>query len=56
MTMSIGNIPKLDPREEHYWIAGPHAGLRLFLRRLDKVAALERETNSFQGALVRSKS
>ncbi len=27
-----------------------------YLRRLDKVAALERETNSFQGALVRSKS
>ena len=26
--------PRLDPREQHYWIAGPRAGLRLFLRRL----------------------
>ncbi len=27
----------LDSHEEHHWIAGPHAGLRLFLRRLEKV-------------------
>jgi pimeloyl-ACP methyl ester carboxylesterase len=27
-------LPKLDPREEHHWIQGPHDGLRLFLRRL----------------------
>jgi hypothetical protein len=26
--------PRLDPSEQHYWIAGPRAGLRLFLRRL----------------------
>ena len=26
--------PRLDPREQHYWIAGSRAGLRLFLRRL----------------------
>ena len=26
--------PRLDPREQHYWIAGPRVGLRLFLRRL----------------------
>jgi pimeloyl-ACP methyl ester carboxylesterase len=26
--------PKLDPREEHYWIPSPVAGLELFLRRL----------------------
>src|SRR5262245_58261256 len=26
--------PRLDLREYHYWIAGPHEGLRLFLRRL----------------------
>jgi pimeloyl-ACP methyl ester carboxylesterase len=25
---------RLDPREEHDWIAGPHRGLRLFLRHL----------------------
>ncbi len=37
MTKHAGDIAKLDPREEHHWIAGPHDGLRLFLRRLDKV-------------------
>jgi pimeloyl-ACP methyl ester carboxylesterase len=26
--------PKLDPREEHFSIPGPHAGLSIFLRRL----------------------
>src|SRR5262249_15097735 len=25
---------KLDPREEHFWIASPHGGLQLFLRHL----------------------
>jgi pimeloyl-ACP methyl ester carboxylesterase len=25
---------RLDPREQHYWIASPRGGLRLFLRRL----------------------
>jgi hypothetical protein len=25
---------KLDAREQHYWISGPHSGLQLFLRHL----------------------
>ena len=41
MTKNAGNIPRLDSREEHHWIAGPHAGLRLFLRRLEKVTDSE---------------
>jgi pimeloyl-ACP methyl ester carboxylesterase len=28
------SIPKLDSREEHFFIPGPHAGLSLFARRL----------------------
>jgi pimeloyl-ACP methyl ester carboxylesterase len=32
--MMTSNIPKLDPREEHFRIPGPHAGLKLFLRYL----------------------
>jgi pimeloyl-ACP methyl ester carboxylesterase len=28
------NIPRLDPREEHFRIPGPHRGLQLFLRCL----------------------
>lgn len=28
------NNPLLDPREEHFRVPGPHAGLHLFLRRL----------------------
>ena len=28
------NFPKLDPREEHFFIPGPHAKLKLFLRYL----------------------
>jgi pimeloyl-ACP methyl ester carboxylesterase len=31
------NVPKLDPREEHFWIAGPCADLKLFLRHLPPV-------------------
>ena len=31
--------PKLDPREQHFRIPGPHRGLQLFLRRLEPVAA-----------------
>ena len=30
----IGSSPKLDPREEHFRIPGPHQGLSLFLRFL----------------------
>src|SRR5580765_5206198 len=29
--------PKLDPREQHFRIPGPHRGLQLFLRRLEPV-------------------
>jgi pimeloyl-ACP methyl ester carboxylesterase len=28
------SAPKLDRREQHYWIASPHPGLQLFLRHL----------------------
>ena len=28
----MSNIPKLDPREEHFFIRGPHPGLKLFIR------------------------
>jgi hypothetical protein len=31
------SIPKLDPREQHHWIASPHPGLQLFLRQLPAV-------------------
>ena len=29
-----GSLPRLDPREEHFCIAGPHKGMSLFLRFL----------------------
>jgi hypothetical protein len=32
--MLKANVPKLDPREEHFWVAGPRPGMQLFLRRL----------------------
>lgn len=32
--MLKANVPKLDPREEHFWVPGPRAGMQLFLRRL----------------------
>jgi pimeloyl-ACP methyl ester carboxylesterase len=32
--MLKANVPKLDPREEHFWVCGPRAGMQLFLRRL----------------------
>ena len=28
------STPKLDPREQHYWIAAPQRGLKIFLRHL----------------------
>ncbi len=31
--MLKANVPKLDPREEYFWVAGPRAGRQLFLRR-----------------------
>jgi pimeloyl-ACP methyl ester carboxylesterase len=35
--MNVIPIPKLDPREQHFHIPGPHQGLQLFLRRLEPV-------------------
>jgi pimeloyl-ACP methyl ester carboxylesterase len=32
------SVCKLDPREEHYWIAAPRNGLQLFLRHLSPAA------------------
>ena len=32
--MAQAGVAKLDPREEHFRIPGPHAGLSLFLRYL----------------------
>src|SRR5262249_7963023 len=32
------SVRKLDPREEHYWIAAPRNGLQLFLRHLSPAA------------------
>jgi pimeloyl-ACP methyl ester carboxylesterase len=34
MPMLQPSVPKLDPREEHYWISSPRSGLQLFLRHL----------------------
>jgi pimeloyl-ACP methyl ester carboxylesterase len=34
LTQDHATAPTLDPCEERHWIAGPHPGLRLFLRRL----------------------
>jgi pimeloyl-ACP methyl ester carboxylesterase len=34
-------MPKLDPREQHFRIPGPHHGLQLFLRRLEPVSPTE---------------
>jgi hypothetical protein len=30
----VSNFPKLDPREEHFRIPGPHPALTLFLRHI----------------------
>ena len=35
--MNLIPTPKLDPREQHFRIPGPHQGLQLFLRRLEPV-------------------
>src|SRR5262249_23236840 len=43
------HMPKLDPREQHYWIASPRAGLQLFLRHLPPAAASERVVRSVPG-------
>jgi pimeloyl-ACP methyl ester carboxylesterase len=39
MLMLQTTAPRLDSREQHYWIAGPRVGLRLFLRRLHSSSA-----------------
>ncbi|HEY2136863.1 MAG TPA: hypothetical protein VGH49_13305, partial [Xanthobacteraceae bacterium] len=36
------NMPKLDAREEHFWIPVPRRGMRLFLRRLAPERSTER--------------
>jgi pimeloyl-ACP methyl ester carboxylesterase len=37
--MLQGSAPKLDPREDHHWIASPRPGLQLFLRHLPPAQA-----------------
>src|SRR5262249_52294557 len=44
------HMPKLDPREQHYWIASPRAGLQLFLRHLPPAAASDRVVLYVHGA------
>jgi pimeloyl-ACP methyl ester carboxylesterase len=46
----VSNIPKLDPREQHFRIPGPHAGLNLFLRYLPAVNSVQRPVLYVHGA------
>jgi pimeloyl-ACP methyl ester carboxylesterase len=46
----MSNIPKLDPREEHFFIPGPHTGLKLFLRYLPAIRSLQRPVLYVHGA------
>jgi pimeloyl-ACP methyl ester carboxylesterase len=46
----MSNIPKLDPREEHFFIPGPHSGLKLFLRYLPAIKSLRRPVLYVHGA------
>jgi pimeloyl-ACP methyl ester carboxylesterase len=46
----MSNIPKLDPREEHFFIRGPHPGLKLFIRYLPAVKPLQRTVLYIHGA------
>src|SRR5215510_12569977 len=39
--MNAMPAPKLDQREQHFRIPGPHQGLQLFLRRLEPVSPTE---------------
>src|SRR5262245_11548752 len=41
--MLKANVPKLDPREEHFWVSGPRADLQLFLRRLSPVQSAPKD-------------
>ena len=36
------STPKLDPHEQHYWIAAPRHGLKLFLRHLAPASPRDR--------------
>src|SRR5262245_3332756 len=48
--MLQNTAPKLDPREQHYWIASPRAGLQLFLRHLPPNASSDRVVLYVHGA------
>src|SRR5439155_15419338 len=44
------NVPKLDPREQHYWIPSSRPGLQLFLRHLPSQVPSERVVVYVHGA------
>jgi pimeloyl-ACP methyl ester carboxylesterase len=46
----MSNIPKLDPREEHFFIPGPHTALKLFLRYLPAIKPRQRPVLYVHGA------
>src|SRR5579872_3489711 len=46
----MSNIPKLDPREEHFFIPGPHTALKLFLRYLPTIKPRQRPVFYVHGA------
>src|SRR5882757_3521241 len=48
--MLQSSAPKLDPREQHYWIPSPRAGLQLFLRHLPPKEPSERAVLYVHGA------
>src|SRR5581483_8750211 len=48
--MLQNSVPKLDDREQHYWIASPHAELQLFLRHLPPRAPSDRVVLYVHGA------
>jgi pimeloyl-ACP methyl ester carboxylesterase len=41
--MLKANVPKLEPREEHFWVPGPRAGMQLFLRSLSPAQSASNE-------------
>src|SRR5882724_7414364 len=48
--MPRNSAPKLDPREQHHWIASPRAGLQLFLRHLPPAKPSDRIVLYVHGA------
>jgi pimeloyl-ACP methyl ester carboxylesterase len=44
------SVPKLDPREQHYWIPAPRPGLQLFLRHLPPASRSDRAVLYVHGA------